>query len=340
MSERPSQRLSDLPARMQEVLLAVLEHYVDDACPVSSQVVAKRFTGSVSSATVRSTMAVLMDQGLLEQKHTSAGRIPTEQAFRLYVDDLLLRHVESEEIPLEWDNDLNPLDASLRSAADFLSRLTGQLGFFLAPDSDQLRIRHLHFLRVSSERVMALLVSHAGTVQRRVIDESETDQTTLDRVSLQLTQILEGCTLREARSRLVSNIEVDRERRDALWRHTLELGRAGLAPERDAAFYVADRHFLLRHPEFSDIERLRDVLATLEEKQRMMALLEKLLAADVVRVTIGTEIAEPRIRECAVVTAPLGEAGGIGVIGPVRMRYDQVIPAVRLLSARVGRYIS
>jgi heat-inducible transcriptional repressor len=346
--------------RMHGVLMSIVEAYIATAEPVSSRGVIERSALSVSSATVRSDMAALEAAGLLEQPHTSAGRVPTERAFRLYVDGLLGSRLPTSTVMRSLERRLARVPArkrlgarsepaasavgpSIERATDLLSRVTGQIAFFVCGPGDDARLAHVHFVRVSSERVMALLVDRTGAVQSRVFEDREGGQRDLDRASETLSELVVGLTLAGARQRLEREIERERARSDSLVRRACTLGVAGLegVDQTGASeLYVSDRNRLLAHPEFADVEQLREVLALLEEKQRLKRLLDKILQPGALRVVIGRELDDPHIRPCAVVSAPVaGAAGGIGVIGPVRMRYDRIIPTVRVLSERVGVYL-
>ena len=281
---------------------------------------------------------------LLEQPHTSAGRIPTDTAFRLWVEHLQREPHSERRVPARLARELagagGAATSPLQLAADLLTEATGQLGYSLALDRDELRLVQVHFVRVSSERVPAQLVSDGGAVRTRLLDERDTDQRRLDRISAELSHLVAGLTLEEARVRLHAEIEGDRKRRDALWRDTLALGARGLegAELVSAELYVGDRSRLLDQPEFARGERLRELLRALEEKQRMLGLLDKLIGAGGVRVAIGEELGDAAVAHCAVVAEQLGPGPrrGLGVIGPVRMRYDRIIPMVRYVSSKLA----
>ena len=342
-SSAPVHELRELPQRLSEVLLAVLRGYTESGQPVGSRDALEHSGLAVSPATVRGAMSELMDLGLLEQPHTSAGRVPTDAAFRLWVDQLLQNPASGRGVPSEFARELGEpavtAEDSLRHAADVLTHVTGQLGFCLALEGDRLRLACLRFVRVSSERVMALLVSDGDVVRSRLVDERDCDQRKLDRISAALSRLVAGLTLEEARARLSSEIDGDRAQRDALWRKLVALGRLGLEVEVPAELYVGDRTRMLNQPEFEDGQRLREVLRALDEKQRMLALLDKVLSSGGMRVVIGEELGDPGVARCAVVGEPVGPAplvAGLGVIGPVRMRYDRVIPVVRYVSGKLG----
>jgi heat-inducible transcriptional repressor len=338
----PIPELGELPPRLREVLHAVLHGYVESGQPVGSRDALDLGELPFSSATVRGAMAELMELGLLEQPHTSAGRVPTAAAFRLWVD-ALQRAPLAEPLPrlaLGLAETLDDSAEALRRAADVLTAVTGQLGFSLALEREQLRLVQVHFVRVSSERVTALLVSDGGTVRTRLLDERESDQRRLDRMSAELSRLVAGLTLEEARTRLCAEVEGERRRSDALWRETLALGARGLevSAATTAELYVGDRSRLLDQPEFADGGRLRELLRALDEKERLLALLDKLISARGVRVAIGEELGEAGVAHCAVVAEQLGPAPlrGLGVIGPVRMRYDRIIPVVRYVSGKLA----
>ncbi len=336
-----------LPERMRTILFTVVEEHIETAQPVSSRSTAGRSSLELSSASVRSLMGELTERGLLQQPHVSAGRVPTAPAYRLYVDALL-------ESPRRDIGDIDPragagygpLDPPggpedfMRQATELLTRATGQVGFCMGRPAEEMVLERIHFARVSSERVMALLVSHGRVIQTRLIDEADSDTRTLERIGAKLSELAAGLSLADARQRLGAAIESDRQLSDRLQRKVIVLGWESLGRSTEAELYVGDKNRLLANPEFADVERLREVLTALEEKQRMLRLLDKVLSART-GVVIGDELDDPGVRECALVGAPLGhspETGGLGVIGPVRMDYDLVIAAVRYVSERMNRY--
>ena len=335
--------LAELPPRLAEVLLAVLRGYVESGQPIGSREALDQGGLTVSGATVRSAMAELMELGLLEQPHTSAGRVPTDAAFRLWVEQLLHDPLATGALPRGLARELDPMrfapEASRRRAADVLTAVTGQLGFCLSLEGERLRLAQLRFVRVSSDRVMAVLVAEGGAVRTRILEERESDARKLDRISAALSRLVAGLSLEEARARLELEIEGDRAQSDALWRKLLALGRLGLDVALEAELYVGDKTRLFDQPEFEDGQRLRELLRALDEKERMLALLDKVLERGELRVVIGDELGDPCVARCAVVAEPVGGAparAGLGVIGPVRMRYDRVIPVVRYVSGRLG----
>ena len=334
--------LRDLSARTREILLCVIGEYIATGQAVGSRSALLLSHLDVSAATIRATMNELMEVGLLAQPHPSAGRTPTDAAFRLWVD-FLLGESQAElgsrsPVELTLGEPEGAVDDYLRRAADLLSETTGQLGFFVGLEPEQQRLQRVHFVRVSSDRVMALLVSDGGLVRSRLIEEAESDQRALDKISTRVSELVAGRSLGEARQKLHEEIRRERRRSDALSKALVVLSSEGLGANDAEEFYVADRSVLLHRADFADDQLLR-LLSALEEKERMLRLLNKIVRGEGLQVVIGSELEDPDVQHCAVVTARLGGStsiGGLGVIGPVRMRYDRVIPLVRHVSERVG----
>ena len=340
-----------LSDRARDVLWAVIHDYVECVEPVSSRVALDRSGLRVSPATVRGVMGELEELGLLAKPHKSAGRIPTEAAFRLYVDALLARPLPALS-ELDWLEPAGPLPAFARSVTDWLGRATGQLGFLVTGPPAVDPLDQIRFVRVSSERAMAVLLFASGAAQTRVFEEAETPQPELDRLAARLSNWVHGSSLEQVRARVTEELSCvppnSLEAGRSEWLRALELVRAGVSADAAVArepfdVYVGDGSFLFCQPEFDDVARLRDVVATVQEQRRLLAMLGRMLDGPGLQVVIGSELHDPHVRACAVVTAPLeGDTAirGVGVIGPVRMRYDRVIPAVRSLSRRAAGYIA
>jgi heat-inducible transcriptional repressor len=344
----------ELAERMHALLSAIVQEYIETSMPVSSRAALIRAKLAISPATVRTMMGQLEELGLLCQPHRSSGRIPTDLGFRAYVDALLaalpdtrptVRALRAGE-PFPAPSQATQIEGVLRGAVEALSRETGQLAFSVGLPREHAVLRELRFVRVSHDRVLAMLVYRSGAVETGLFDELECTQPMLDRASAQLSEWIAGLTLSEARAALRSDVSRAREREDEPWRLAATLARAGTERSAvDVPFYLAERIRLLSQPDFEDVSRVRDVFLALEERERMLALLEKVMTGPSLRIGIGIgeELDDPEMRWCAVVIAPLSETSprcGIGVIGPVRMRYDRVIPAVRALSARVASALS
>ena len=327
-----------LSPRQGEVLRAVVGAWVGHAQPVASETVAQLLPVAWSPATVRSTLAELAELGLLTKAHVSAGRFPTEEGLRFYVRRLLgPRRLGSDEMR-ELSSHVADGDPQqvLHSASRLLSERTRQLGFVVVPRIAEVEIRHVSLVRLSTERVLAVLVTREGAALRRVLeDEGSHDQAELDRMAAMLSESLAGGTLREARERLARESHALRSEADRLRERALRLARAALARsagEGEADLVIATHLAVLDQPEFQDPDRLRELFRAIEARERLIAVVDEVLGPSGVTVRLGAEVPEPVLRHCALVAAPWGETGALGVIGPSRMDYARVITLVGYLS--------
>ncbi len=331
-----------LTPRQADVLGAVVRSYVGLATPVGSESVAAVLPGSLSPASVRTTLGELSKLGLLEKPHASSGRVPTEAGFRAYVDHLVS---PSELLPSEREDLAGsvgsaPSETVASVASRLLSERTRQLGFVEAPRLDRLVLRHVSFVRVSTERVLAVIVSDSGRAHQRMVREpGHRDQAHLDRMAASLCERLAGRSLHEVRDLLKGEVASLRSQADSLLERALLLDVAsasGGVGRAEPALVIATRLAALDQPEFRDPDRLRSVLSAVEEAERLADILDQILEKGDLRVSFGSEIGEPALSGCALVAAPYGLAeaplGVLGVIGPDRMDYPRVMSLVGYLS--------
>jgi heat-inducible transcriptional repressor len=329
-----------LTDRQQDVLRAAIRAYVGEAAPIGSKHISHLLLKKLSSATIRATLAELDELGLIQQPHPSAGRIPTEQGMRTFIDRLLdCRDVaEYDRRAFEYHVDAAQCDAVVGVAAQLLSQQTRLVGFAVAPRLERVTLQHVSLVRLGTARVLAVLVSSSGAAYRRVLDvEIDLDQRELDRVASHLTERAVGRTLGEVRDALRREAAALRHEADRLLRWALELGaRAMAAQEEEVDVVVATRLAVLDQPELRDPRRIRDILETLETKERLVEIVDQMLAEGGVQVALGGEMGEPALSHCALVATRYGDElaplGAVGVIGPSRMDYSRVIPLVAFCS--------
>ncbi len=323
------------------MLSVVVSAYVGEASPVGSEMISVLLPVTLSSASVRNTLAELTELGLVEKPHASAGRVPTERGLRVYVDQLLaLQNLGDYEIrTLTGSVEHAAVGGVAQVASRLLSEQTRQLGFVLPPRLDRMVLKHVSFVRLSTDRVLALLVSPDGRAHRRVIEErGGADQFKLDRMAADLNERIAGKSLAEVRRFLIRETEVLRSRAVRLLARAINLGaEAGAEEVRDEVDLVIATHLaLLDQPEFHDPDRIRKLFGAIEQKQRLVEILDRLAESHGVKVAFGNEVDEPALRNCALVAASYGDefapAGALGVIGPSRMNYSRVIPLVEFLS--------
>lgn len=342
----------ELTDRQAAVLRAVITVYVGEAAPIGSATLSHLLPVRLSSASIRTTLAELTDLGLLEKPYASAGRVPTELGLRLFVDCLLGpgRLGDYERRTIDYTFDVADADTIVNVASSLLSECTRQLGFVVAPRLDRVVLRHVTLVRLSSERILLVLVSSTGATHRRVIEsELGLDQVALDRVAVALGELVDGHTLSELRELVARDAEALRLKADRLLRRAVQTLAFELSriEEADLADLVIEsRLALLDQPEFRDPARIRELFEAIETKERLLEVLDRTLAGEGVCVAIGDEVDHPALRQCAVVGTHYGTGPGaaplgmLGVIGPSRMDYARVIPFVHYMSQAVTEKLS
>lgn len=333
----------DAPAlteRQQDVLRAAIRAYVGEAAPIGSKHISHLLPTQLSSASIRATLVELGALGLVHQPHASSGRVPTEHGLRTFIDQLLERRdvAEYDRRAIAYRVDNAGVDAAVEVAAQLLSEQTRLLGFAVATRLERVTLQHVSLVRLGAKRVLAVLVSSTGAAYRRVLDaDTAQDQRELDRAASLLNERVVGRTLGEVRDALRRETAALRHEADRLLCWALELGARVVAlQDEEVDVVVATRLALLDQPEFQDPRRLREILETLETKERLAEIVEEMLAEEGVHVALGGEMGDPALSHCALVATRYGDAlsplGAVGVIGPSRMNYSRVIPLVAYCS--------
>jgi len=348
LSQLPDSTTEALSDRQAGVLRAMVMAYVGSAAPVGSTTVSHLLPVNLSPASIRNTLAELTELGLVEKPHRSAGRVPTESGLRRFVDELLAPAdlADYDRRTIAHGLEAAVADTVASVASQLLSECTRQLGFVVAPRIDRVALQHVSLVRLTTDRVLAVLVTQTGATHRRVIrDDSRDDQADLDRIAVMLNERVAGKTLRDARAGLAREAAALRDHADRWLERVLELGSLAIEPDSDGRIdlVLGTRLALLEQPEFRDPERIRDLFAAIETKERLVAVLDGMLDAGGTRVAFGDETDEPGLHRCAVVVAGYGQPaplGMLGVIGPSRMDYGRVIPLVDHLSRAITEKLS
>ena len=335
-----------LDARSRAILKEIIRVHVDTGHPVSSRTLFKSNRFALSPASIRNIMADLTDGGYLDQPHTSAGRVPTDRAYRLYIDELMRQRKVADVVREQVGSDLDLAGADVTrlfgAASKLLSQLSGEVGFVVAPDALHTVIRSLRFLAVAPGKVLVVQVNDPDVVLSRVL-ETDVDYgaAELDALSERLTREYGGLTLHEVRRRLLAAMNREKEEADRI------LGRAAILARRALEKKEGEDHLffegtarLLEKPEFSDVYSLKKIFQAFDEKARVLDLVSRYLDSRGTSVVLGSEddhAVDPRLS--AVLTSyGTGETltGMLGVIGPARREYTRVIPVVELLGRAVS----
>jgi heat-inducible transcriptional repressor len=339
-----------LERRTRQLLHAVIQEFVRTGRPVGSRTLAKAHPDKLSPATIRNLMADLEEMGLLQQPHTSAGRIPTDRAYRLYVDSLELNpRLDPGDRRLVNDafRDLEGnFDQVLERVSHFLSSLSHQIGVVLCGSIDRIDLRRMEFVSLGNRRVLALFVSVSGMVSQKLLQlDEEIGQEDLDRVGRYLSDEFAGQSLRRIRERLLEMMAEEKARYDQLLAQVLAVGNRFFEPNpADSQVYVEGTANLVGQPDFPDLERMRALFRTFEEKGKVVQLLNRCVEGDGVAVRIGAEQGDPELEGTSVIASPFffqdRALGTLGIIGPTRMEYARLIAMVDQISHLVSRHLT
>ena len=332
-----------LDPRAQHLLKSLIERYIADGQPVGSRVLSRQSGLELSPATIRNVMADLEEMGFIASPHTSAGRVPTPKGYRFFVDSLLVvKPLDQGEID-DLHDQLNAdrPQTLVNSAAQLLSHLTQFAGVVATPRRREASFRHMEFLRLSERRVLLIIVTPEGDVQNRILHTDKPyTQTQLIEASNFFNRQYAGQPFRAIRALLADELKQLREDVVGLMTAAVDAGNDALNDSGDTLVVSGERNLLSAGDLASNIDRMRRLFETFEQKTSLLHLLDVSQRAQGVQIYIGGESGLLPLDECSVITAPY-EANGqvigtLGVIGPTRMAYERVIPIVditaRLLS--------
>lgn len=330
--------MAELSERESKILRAVVTEYIDTGEPVGSRTLSRKYALGLSPASIRNVLSDLEDAGLLYQPHTSAGRLPTERAFRLFVTELMsVSNLSVNEVAeIQTLDNMPPGMDLLRESGRVLSKLANTATVVVAPRNDLRRLTQLHFIVTSepTHGLLAVLLFADGSVETRFVDvESLPRGADLETIHNSLAAEVRGKTLQELRDHLAARLRTAEAAHDRIATRAAELGiGAAQEPEAEPIVVIEGQSRLMDQPEFADAERLRDLARLLEERELMVMLLDKTIRGQTIKVLVGTETGNIASGHLSIVSAPFTERGGntgaIGVLGPTRMNYPKVLPLV------------
>lgn len=328
----------------------VVQAYIEQGEPVSSLWLASRGFG-ISSATLRHIMARLEDQGYVRQPHTSAGRVPTDLGYRLYVDQLLMERRTARPAP--------QVEARLRRAGTVedlmshvsqeVSRASHQVGFAIAPGTESTTLEHLDFVPLEGRKVLVVVVAAGGHVSHRVVEATEQyDLTELQQAANYLNSEFKGRTLLEVRQAVLQRLGEERTLYNALMARALQLASSTFEDlQTGPIVFIQGTSLLLDevagHDPEATLETLRTLLRMIEEKARLVRLLDDYMSGGGLTVVIGSEHHAPDLQRFSLVASTYSDGrstGAVGVIGPTRMQYSRALNAVESLSRAISRMVS
>jgi heat-inducible transcriptional repressor len=324
----------NLTEREKQILYNLIGHYVKSADPVGSRVIANRFKMGISSATIRNTLQDLEELGLVEQPHTSAGRIPTDLGYRVYVDYLFkpqdLTQQEKDHISGSILKEGRGVRELLGQTSRVLSDITRQLGVTTAPEFEEGILKHMDLIPVSDERIMVVVVVKSGLARSLVLEvQASIGEKDLKRVELILNERLVGLTLGEIRDTIAERMS-DLPEGGRLLNLIVDSKEKIWASKRAQDIHIAGTDRLVRKPEFSNVEDLSALMKVLGDEAVLSEFLDAANEEGLV-ITIGKENKFSEIVKCSMVTSSyrVGNiTGTIGIIGPTRMEYGKLVSVV------------
>ena len=345
----PSRQLTPLDERAQSLLKTLINCYVEEGVPVGSKTLAESAGLNISTATIRNVMANLDSMGLVSAPHTSAGRVPTNLGFRMYVDSMLeFSPIESaikDRLQLQLNADQDK-DTLINVANNILSDITQMAGVISMPKSDQLSLRRIEFLPLPDKKILVILVINERDVQNRIIHvEKDYTQDELLIISNYLNQNFMGRDIYQVRSMLMQELHTARTQVDELMSAAVELADQALKPDQDhEAYRLQGQANLIRFNEVDNASQLQNLFQLFQSKRDMLGLLDRCIQADDTQVFIGTEAGLEGLDDFTVISAPYGNNGNtlgvLGVIGPTRMEYSKVISTVDITASLLSLALS
>ncbi|MBN2245248.1 MAG: heat-inducible transcription repressor HrcA [Candidatus Aminicenantes bacterium] len=332
------------------ILTKITEHYLRTGKAVSSGVVVENIDIKVSSATIRNIMAKLEQLGYLYQPHTSAGRIPTDKGLRFYVnhlfDDALLNKQLVDIETADFDQTRGDFLSLLTQVSMTLAECSDNIGFVISPRISKINFKHVRLIKISEERVLIIQVSTNNLVLNEVVEtKNYFTQHELDRASRFITESFAGKNLTYVRDYLIKEMPKYRDRFENILQKTNELLRSYFGQEEKGShMIIKGTSKLLNKSEFFEMEALRSLFSSFEEKSNLAKLLSDFISLDRVKVLIGEDLKIPDVNDCSLILSHYGDnlqvLGSLGIIGPKRIPYKTIIPLVDYIAQKLSHTIS
>ncbi|HLC25425.1 MAG TPA: heat-inducible transcriptional repressor HrcA [bacterium] len=342
-----------LSERAEIILRTVVQNYIGTAEPVGSRTIAKMTHLGLSPATIRNVMSDLEDTGYLSHPHTSAGRMPTDLAYRFYVNSLgeipPLAREELEKIEQSFPSGVREIDDLMEVTSRLLSFLSQQAGLVSLPDVRSVVLKHLEFIRLRPYQAMAVFVSESGILHNRIIElDEDFTQEKLDQMTGYLNAEFGGMPLPRIRSEIVKHMAREKEQYDQLLMNAMRLSQKALVQEENVEsgqVILGGTTNILKQPEFTaDVDKMRSIFSAFEDKSRLLKIIDRVLHGQGVSILIGSENEIQEMKNCSLVMHPYtcGDRalGVLGVIGPTRMEYPRMMALVAATAQTLSRLLT
>lgn len=334
----------DLDERKKKILQAVIRNYLETGEPVGSRTISKYTDLNLSSATIRNEMADLEEMGYIVQPHTSAGRIPSDKGYRLYVDTMMQEKerevVEMKEMLVERQDKMETL---LKQVAKVLAQNTQYATMISAPQTKRNKLKFIQLSRVDADQLLAVIVTEGNVIRNHIlrVNEQFTDEVLL-KLNLLLNTSLNGINIEEISLGTITALKAQAGVHSDIIGEVIDAVADAIKAEEDPEIYTSGTNNIFRYPELADHQKASELINTFEEKQILGEFLQETLEDDGntgIQVYIGSEAPVQSMRDCSIVTATYELGGGmkgtIGIVGPKRMDYDKVVGTLRTIQSQL-----
>lgn len=331
----------ELSERKVKILQAIIRNYLETGEPVGSRTISKYTDLNLSSATIRNEMSDLEEMGYILQPHTSAGRIPSDKGYRLYVDTMMeQKDKELEELKEMMVQKEDKMDLLLKQVAKLLATNTNYASMITTPMIHTNKLKFIQLSRVDVNQILAVVVIEGNVIKNNIIQTAEAlDDETLLKLNILLNTHLNGLALEEINLGMISSLKQQAGIHSDIVADVIDAIAESIHAEEDLEIYTSGANNIFKYPELADNQKASEIINTFEEKQLLSELVQENLADENstgIQVYIGNETPIQSMRDCSVVTATyeLGEGmrGTIGIIGPKRMDYDKVVGALKTIT--------
>lgn len=342
--------MSELTAREAALLKTLVETYISDGQPVGSKTLVETCGLEVSSATIRNVMKDLEDLGYIASPYTSAGRIPTESGYRLFIDSMINIKPLKPEFLQQYESSfdvsrINNSSELLQSATNAISNITKLAGVISLPRHQDALIQQVEFIKLTGNRALVVLVMADGDVQNKIIRlDREYSKSEFTKASNYLSEHYAGMNVKAASFGIRAELEDMQDQMNTLMTTIIQLGTQTFSVENSDELVTAGETHLMSYDELSDIKQLKELFEAFNKKRDILHILDKCSDASGVKIFIGHESGYSVLDHCSIVTAPYelanGQIGVLGVIGPTRIAYDKVIPIVDATSQILSKALN
>ena len=334
----------ELDERKQKILQAIIRNYMETGEPVGSRTISKYSDLNLSSATIRNEMSDLEEMGYIVQPHTSAGRIPSDKGYRLYVDRILEeKNHEVQELKDLMIERTDKMEQVLKQVVKVLAANTNYATMVSAPTYHRNKLKFIQLSKVNATQILTVIMIEGNIVRNKVIDVTEElDQETVLKLNILLNSVLNGLSIEEINLAMIQNLKEQAGIHSELVGSVIDAVAEVIHSEDEVEIYTSGATNIFRYPELSDNGKASELISTFEEKQQLSDLVNQTLEnsdSKGIQVYIGQETPIQSMKDCSVVTATyeLGEGlqGTIGIIGPKRMDYENVLKTLKTLTEQL-----